>query len=43
MTRQDIVAILQGLHPMITTCKLNELEYTRLSDGWYQGDEWICG
>ncbi len=32
--QQEITYILQGLHPMITKCRLNDTEYIRLSSGW---------
>lgn len=42
MQEHQIVAILQGLPLLITTCTLNELVYTRYDDGWYQEDEFVC-
>ena len=43
MSKEEIVAILQGLHPKITKCKLNMVEYIRWADGWYESDEFVCG
>lgn len=36
MEKLTVVAILQGLHPMITKCQLNGWSYVRKEDGWYE-------